>query len=652
MGEKNVEKVEETPAPKGGSDAPAETKQFPTKAEVERADELKKDPNKAAEEKKTAEQKECTANCYVAAGTPAEIGQAVKRNIAQANKDGRDPSVKINKDGQIEFAAATPKLADDITASRRDRSVAKADSVGVSPFKASDNAKVDDKNKIGEFDATRDNPDALKKQFGEDLDKLVKEGKLKPDEARGEKTPQETAERMKKEYAAYLDQTKQNFTDKDGKVNQEALDRVYHSLNVIRDSNLISDMSKVNSQMGLAARGANPKEANRQGDNNSCSPTSLSRVEQQRDFAAYAERMASLASRGGAWMGQGADRRYVNINQDGTKGANMIPDEESAKNYDARVHQKGGERDFLGQLDNAAVGQLMAKYAGERDGKDYVYLTANANRVPGDHVGQSSTGEGMFARDKNGDLKGVYDKDGFRDAPPASPDVVGRANLAMGGQGIFIQKELADKYPGARGINSFTDAADLRAQMAKLDPEKSGKEFQIWTNGTMVAGRAGHGHHNQTIALDKEGQLVMGNNWTDNFNNKSYTDDFINKVTTMSKWDSKPTVRPDGQPVDWNNEIAGPDTRNPINKDDRPNDSDLRKQDEKDKQEKDRKDKEDQEKEDKERRQQKTNADKQAMEQLQDLLSAWNAKYNAAASEGEDALREFLSGNPKPQPKF
>lgn len=141
------------------------------------------------------------------------------------------------------------------------------------------------------------------------------------------------------------------------------------------------------------------------------------------------------------------------------------------------------------------------------------------------YVPESRTGEGVFEM-REGQLTLV------QPTPMTDFVDVGLANHELGGGGLFVNQAVAAKYNmlGSPGILTFTDAADLRKQLSKSRPV--GLEYQIATNGARVMGLPEHGSHAQTVSLDKGGQIVFGNNWGPEFNNKYYSDSFINDVTS------------------------------------------------------------------------------------------------------------------------
>jgi hypothetical protein len=328
------------------------------------------------------------------------------------------------------------------------------------------------------------------------------------------------------------------------------MSHVMRAMNLMMDSTnrLGNDSNRVNAVAGLAARGADPREANRQGENPTCAATSQARIEQQRDFAKYADQMGSIATRGGAWRaGQNGEKPlWVDIDQAGTNHANLKADRESSQMYNPTTHQTGGHRDYLGQLQDALIGGEMAHYAGQKDGKDYVYVTANGARA-GAELNQGTCGGALMIRGMDGKLSHNPESGA---SPPAKPEIVAQMNHANGGGGLFMNEQLANKFRREDGslppgMNSFKDAADLRKQLKELEAAgHKGDEYQILTNGRALSGKDGHDYHAQSVSLNDKGQLVMGNNWKDGmgYNGKGelYSDEQINKIMRTEPVPEKP----------------------------------------------------------------------------------------------------------------
>ncbi len=490
--------------------------------------------------------------------------------------------------------------------------------------KGSEHNKPGDNN-VRDIDPAKDNPAAVAKRYNDMVDS---QKDLKPGDA----------ERLKSEFADNMAKMQEKFKGDD-------LSHISRSMNLMmdKDNHLMSDKNRINAVSGLAARGAEPQDANRQGANPTCALTSESRIEQQRDFVKYADQMGSVAAKGGAWRG-GADGKapvWVDVDAKGTNHANFAADGEASRMYSKDFHQNGGHRDYLGQLDNAVVGGEMAKYAGQRDGKDYVYVAANAQKVDGADAlskGQASGGNTLMVRDSGGELKQSRDGQGnAENNPPSTLDMVAKVNAANGGGGLMVQQNLAEKYRDPKtgqlpeGMVAFKDAADLRGKLAQ-SPDK---EYQIATNGVIVAGREGHGLHAQTVKLNKDGQLEFGNNWDNASNHKVYNDDFVNKFTNPKQWDNYTPQHtlPDGQP-DWRNEKVGPktdlrsvgrDSTDPnFNKDK----ADKDKKEEEDKK-KDAKAKEEKENEEKQKADAKAKAHQQAQQAFDKEMSDYKSREAA-----------------------
>lgn len=547
-----------------------------------------------ADKTKTAVQTGATDQLWNGAGkSPEEVTkQAAKLYGATKTVETVDPRAKV-VEGTLTFESPKYQKPLDAIAPGAtvtgDNKLATAGTLQVGDqgikgdkVKINDKDKVSELNRVGEIDKSKDNPEAVTKRF----DTMVDGINLKGVDAAG-------AQKAKDDMKAQFRKDMEDMQKRLG-AGSDDMTRVMHSMNNMMDRGnvLPNDGARVNAVAGLAARGANPEEANRQGGHPTCALTSESRVEQQRDFAKYAEQMGSVAARGYAYRGgeNGQPVTKVDINSPETRGANLAADSEASQLYNKNIHQTGGQRDYLGQLDNALIGTEMSKNVS----KDAVYVTANAGRLGGE-TDQGSNSGGLFVKDGQGNLKQVQarQEDGTLKGvtiPPTSPDQVAQLNYANGGGGIFIHENMAkdfqtgtDKngkptYPP--GMNVFKDAEDLRAQLK----DKPG-EYQILTNGVKVAGKEGHGLHAQTVQL-KGGELEFGNNWESQFNHQKYNDKQIAEFTNPANWkDYKPSfTHPNGTP-DWRHEQVGPKTDNNMakNKPDDKTVDDKKTKDDKDK---------------------------------------------------------------------
>lgn len=649
MGNEVKEKPQEVSEAKDNSrdvSSESDTRDIKTAAEAqrdsnrERSGEAEKDRNADAVKKNSSD---ATVALKNAAGSDSEIAKSkpVQEDIAknktrdgQLDKTGTFDTKNLygnpfegigGKNGDKVATAGTLKVGDQFK------------ETGKPGEKGSEHNKPGDNN-VRDIDKDKDNPEAVSKRYNDMVDGLKD---LKP----------EVAARMKSEFADNMAKMQEKFKGGDD------MAHISRSMNLMMDKNnhLQDDYNRVNAVSGLAARGAEPQDANRQGANPTCALTSESRIEQQRDFVKYADQMGSVAAKGGAWRGgaDGKDPVWVDVDAKGTNHANFKVDGESARMYSKQFHQTEGHRDYLGQLDNALVGGEMAKYASQRDGKDYVYVAANAQKVDGSDAllkGQAAGGNTLMVRDKSGELKQSRDgNNNAENAPPSTLDMVAKVNAANGGGGLLVQQNLAEKYrdPSTgklpEGMVAFKDAADLRAQL-KDNPNK---EFQIATNGVIVDGREGHGLHAQTVKLNKEGNLEFGNNWDDKANHKVYNDDFVNKFTNPNNWDNyKPQyTTPDGQP-DWKKEKVGPGTElhNTTDKSSDPNkDKDKDKKEDDDKK-KDAKTKEDKETEDR----QKAAKLQQAQQAFDKEHADWQSRKSAyeAQNKGNSSAPAFGETEP------
>lgn len=610
--------------------AEVDDREFKSVEDARRAEADKNDPKKAVETMTREAKEGAHSECCKAIGDGKAIANndAVKKDI-EANKT-KDPSAKVDKDG-ISFnnnvlggtglEGIAGKSGDKIA-------MARSLNVGDQKFEAAsgkgaEKGKPGDNN-VRDIDPSKDNPEAVQQRYNQMVDGLG--------------LPPAEAARMKEQYGKDLAKVQEKYKGDD-------LAHIMRANNLMMDQNnhLGNDRNRVNATSGLMARGADPEIANRQGANPTCALTSQSRIEQQRDFVKYADQMGSVAARGGAWRGgaNGTEATWVDVNPAGTNNANFIADGEASRMYNPNYHQKEGHRDYLGQLDNAVVGGEMAKYAGEKAGKDYVYVAANANRVNGsDAFGQGASGNTLMTRDANGNLTQARDGGRAVDSPPSTLDMVAQVNHANGGGGMFIQENLAAQfrrqdgsYPP--GMNVFRDAADLRQQLSSA--ENKGKEFQIATNGVIVAGREGHGLHAQTVKVNADGKLEFGNNWSDKDNKRAdYSDAFINKFTNPKEWNNyQPShVRPDGSP-DWEKERVGPRTSDVVkpdssqDKDKEKKDKDAKEEEDKKKEAKNKSDKEEEDRKqaDKQKAMQKAQADfEQDHKEWEGRKADWEAK--------------------------
>ncbi len=614
-----------------------DNREFMTVQEAQAQQERDRNPNTQIE----AATKEAKAGACDSCHKDVGDGEAIAKNAAvkesvDKNKS-KDPSAEVKGDklsfsNKELFGSPLDGLAGKNNNNGEKLALAGSVKVGDQKFdaasgKAAEKGQPGDNN-VREIDPSKDNPEAVKERYDQMVDGLGL-------------SPSETA-RMKEQFDQDMSKIQEKFKGDD-------LNHVMRSMNLMMDRNnhLGNDTNRVNAVAGLAARGAEPQEANRQGANPTCALTSQSRVEQQRDFVKYADQMGSVAAKGGAWRGgeNGNPPVWVDVNAAGTNGANFKADGEASRMYNKDYHQAGGHRDYLGQLDNAVVGGEMAKYAGQQDGKDYVYVAANAQKVPGsDSFGQGASGNTLMVRDSNGKLSQARDGGEAVNCPPSTLDMVAKVNHANGGGGLFVQENLAKEYrqPDGSyppGMNVFKDAADLRQQLAA----NPGKEYQIATNGVIVAGRQGHGLHAQTVQLNDKGQLEFGNNWGDKDNHRVYSDDFVNKFTDKSQWNSYTPqhVTPDGQP-DWRRERVGPNTDNSIGRDSQ----DMQKQrsDEKDKKDKDEQDKKNEEqkkKDEKEADEKQKDVDKQKAQQKAE------AQFKAEHEQWQARKEAFMAKNPE-----
>lgn len=467
-----------------------------------------------------------------------------------------------------------------------------------------------------DIDPGKDNPAAVQQRYHQELERMVREGKLS----------QRDAASMERDFNTYM-------RNMEGKYSAEDMSRICSSMNRIMDSNRMSDMSKLNACVDLASKGDNARDSNGQGAHNTCAPTSLSRILQQKDFAAYSEQIASVAETGSAWVGDKNHRQRVTIDN-----LNFAPDRESGAPWSAD-RARNGQRGMAGQLDNALYGQYMADLKGENDRCRYTYLAAHADRV-GVKPDQSQSNEALIRENRDGTRTFVAA------CPPATLDIVAKANNRTGGGGLYVHESMANQFAMTtgrlpEGMISFRDAADLRRQLSERQPQNT--EFQIATNGTMVAGMQGHGLHAQTVRMEN-GQLVFGNNWTREHNHRVYHDNFVNAVTDSTKWgDYRYQVGPDGQrrERDWKNEFMD-DERNKSPQD--RNENDARKQLE----EQQKKLEEQKKKEEDQKKQEELQKKLDKMNQYQAARAQWLSNLTAAQA-GKDLAKveKLLATEPR-----
>lgn len=632
----------------GGNAAVADTREFKSVPEAQREQADNRDEKLQKSKAYDLSEKGARDRILEAVGKPHQmaIEPAVVKNIQDGQQT--DNTLRIAGD-QMNFAAMSAGLGLSDIAGRSgpngrrplDNAGRPQDRPAEAAQPGSDQGSRPGDNNVRDVDPGKDNPQAVQQRYNQMVDGL--------------NLPADQAAKMKEQFQKDMDKVQQKFQGDD-------LNHIMRSMNLMMDGNnhLQNDANRVNAVAGLAARGANPEEANRQGANPTCALTSESRIEQQRNFVKYADQMGSVAARGGAWRGgeNGQPPVFVNVDAPGTNGANFRADNEASQMYDKNFHQSQGHRDYLGQLDNAVVGGEMAHYAGQRDGKEYVYVAANAQRAGAD-VSQGSSNGALMERGPNGTLRQSYDGNQAVNSPPSTLDMVARVNAANGGGGLFVQENLAAQFRGPDGkyppgMNVFRDANDLREQL-KQHPNQ---EYQIATNGVIVAGMQGHGLHAQTVKYNERGQLEFGNNWTDKDNHRVYDDSFVNTFTDSKQWNNyhPQHTAPDGQP-DWRKERVGPGTQDVVDKrnstDDKAKDDDKKKKEQEDadkeKEKNKTKEKEKEEQEEQRKKDQKLQQQKHADEEYNSKKLAWDDRktQHAAAVQRGEAQGEFSEKEPE-----
>ncbi len=448
-----------------------------------------------------------------------------------------------------------------------------------------DRTAVDD-NVTRKIDPKIDTPEKVRERYSKHLDSLVDQGKLTADERK----------HMSDAFNRNMDAIA-GTKDKPGLYDAKQVSEICRAMNTVLDNsgkgkrldgvqgaNTLCDLAAQGVTSGLANRGefvkANPFS---QGEHNLCASASNNRLLAQRNFVEHANRVGSIAAKGGAFVGgeNGTKRSFVSLHE-----ANFKGDKESNRPWNEKNIMTGGQQGYATMLVNALDGQREADIATEMHRKSgqlkgdekYTYVANNATAL-GAKPGQSQTGEGTFITNtKDGSHKFVCG------SPLATPEVVGRRNHEEGLGNLLVHESFGKGRgglgdPPPPGITYFRDAAHLKEILGKTP----GQERQILTNGTMVAGRAGHGLHAQTVRYEEAGvnknKLVWGNNWTANHNNVVYQENagdktagtatrgetqLVDNFTNPNKWSGfKPqyTVPDGGKEVpDWKRERIGPDT--------------------------------------------------------------------------------------------
>jgi hypothetical protein len=518
---------------------------------------------------------------------------------------------------------------------------------GVAPFHVVADRVGPPADRQREINPSIDNPQAVQRRYTEHLDGLVRSGNL----------TRAQADHMQQTFQQSMD-AMAGTDGQPGLYTAEQMQEISRSMNTVLDNSgdgrRLSALQGANTLVDLAAQGRDSRDGQNsdnafgQGAHNTCAGTSHNRLLGQRNFVEYSNRIASVAEHGGAYVGgqNGQPRQWVSVN-----AANFRGDRESNRPWNADNMLRGGQRGMATLLGNALEGQAQADLATERDrrvvnpdlgrtlnaNERYEYVTANAGAL-GAVTGQSQTGEGLFLTNTQTGIRQFMG--GF---PPATLDIVAARNHADGLGGIFVHENFRAGLPGNHpGINWYRDAADLRQQLSRTP----GVEHQIATNGTIVAGRQGHGLHAQTVRFEAgqnidggQGRLLFGNNWTAQNNNREYHDNgsgiAVNTFTNPQAWNGfRPQhTLPDsngggGRVPDWQHERMSPDghRNNPNNAEHEQHNQERRPQ---------------------ERRSQVDSLD--SLNRMMTALSEWYSNLNAATARGQASRQEFLASNVRPE---
>ncbi len=229
----------------------------------------------------------------------------------------------------------------------------------------------------------------------------------------------------------------------------------------------------------------------------------------------------------------------------------LKPDFEASRSVNSQNYGDNGKQGPAGQVQAAYLGQLAADLQSERDGKPTsaqgidkaanVYMAAHADER-GARRGQTSTNEGMFARDENGKLK--FQGEG----PQVDIWDVAHLNRANGGAegAVFASASLfrdgkgqtpPDGYPPDLKITTFKNTDELRTKLKEFQ-DQTGQSGQIGVNAPFLpgGGRNGHGMHAMNISLNEDGSFRMDNNWGTKSDLGRVSDQDVDTATNKDKW--------------------------------------------------------------------------------------------------------------------
>lgn len=384
---------------------------------------------------------------------------------------------------------------------------------------------------------------------------------------------------------------------------EQEMARMCKAMNEVMESREgpLTQTDRANLVMGMAARSADADTYGNQGQHKTCALESLSNSQMTTRRAEELERVASVANKGGAYVGgeEAADRRWVSVNE-----ASRVPDFESQKDWNSGAFRKGGERDIAGQMSDALYGQLAAdlqtsrmQAAGEI-GTDqrFEYFAAHLDSSrSGYKGGQDATNEGLTLttlNNKNEVMSRQIVTSGkpgdTGEGPQVGPWQVAELNTRATGNigGVMIHQDMLAKMgkkPAGMGddvgFTTYTDAGDHTNKLSAYQ-ERTGQAAQILVNAPYLKGgtRSGHGLHAMTEKM-VDGQIRIDNQWGDNADAMAHSMNAadIDKATNPAHWDKN-------QP-DWRREKLDPDS-NRETRDKLQEDPDKKNKDEKERQEK------------------------------------------------------------------
>ncbi|MBY0359288.1 MAG: hypothetical protein K2W82_14905 [Candidatus Obscuribacterales bacterium] len=397
---------------------------------------------------------------------------------------------------------------------------------------------------------------------------------------------------------------------------EQEMARMCKAMNEVMESREgpLTQTDRANLVMGMAARSADAETYGNQGQHKTCALESLSNTQMTTRRAEELEKMASVANKGGAYVGEGEDRHWVGVNE-----ASRIPDFESNQEWNAAVFGNGGQRsmtgqmaeatgggqrDLAGQLSDALYGQLAADLETSRlrasgqigKNQSLEYFAAHLDTAgAGYKAGQDSTNEGQTLTTKTEKgLRRELVNAGVPDSKPSDsegPQVgawqVAELHTRATGQqgGVFVSEAMLSmpnglgKKPAGMGddvkLSTFTDQADHQRKLAQYEAE-TGQSAQILVNAPYLKGGGmnGHGLHAMSEST-KNGQIQLDNQWGGNADKLAHSMNAadIDKATNPAHWSKN-------QP-DWSREKLDPDS-NRETRDKLQDDKDKDNKDEKD----------------------------------------------------------------------